>query len=88
MHTFGSITHLDVDVADEVVAQVVTHVHLLHLPVLLLHLCEHLLRERENNNNRQPVGQVLLFFVQTYVTGIKTFFYTEVRGFIICCFSG
>lgn len=36
---------LDVDVAHEVVAQVVADVHLLDLPVLLLQLCEHLLEE-------------------------------------------
>lgn len=36
---------LDIDVPDQVVAQVVTHVHLLHLAVLLLHLREDLLKE-------------------------------------------
>lgn len=38
-------TKLNIDVADEVVAQVIAHVHLLHLSVLLLHLREHLLEE-------------------------------------------
>lgn len=36
-------SYLDIDVPDQVVAQVVTHVHLLHLAVLLLHLREDLL---------------------------------------------
>lgn len=38
-------TKLNIDVADKVVAQVIAHVHLLHLAVLLLHLCENLLKE-------------------------------------------
>lgn len=38
-------TELHIDVADQVVAKVVTHVHLLHLSVLLLHLCEDFLKE-------------------------------------------
>lgn len=38
-------TKLYVDIADKVVTQVITHIHLLHLPILLLHLCEHLLKE-------------------------------------------
>lgn len=36
-------TNLNVDVADKVVAQVIAHIHLLHLSILLFHLCEHLL---------------------------------------------
>lgn len=37
------LTNLNVDIADQVIAQVIAHVHLLHLSILLLHLCEHLL---------------------------------------------
>lgn len=38
-------TKLHIDVADQMVSEVVTHVHLLHLSVLLLHLCEDFLKE-------------------------------------------
>ena len=47
MNTFRRITNLNIDIANKVVAQVVTHIHLLHLPVLLLHLCEHLLSGKQ-----------------------------------------
>lgn len=36
---------LDIHVPHEVVSEVVTDIHLLHLPVLLLHFCENLLKE-------------------------------------------
>jgi len=49
MNTFRPITNLNVDIADKVVAQVIAHVHLLHLAVLLLHLCEHLLYQKREN---------------------------------------
>ena len=40
-----SAAKLDIYVPHEVVSEVVTDVHLLHLPVLLLHFCENLLKE-------------------------------------------
>lgn len=43
VNTSRSTTNLNVDIADKVVAQVIAHVHLLHLAILLLHLCEDLL---------------------------------------------
>lgn len=36
-------THLDIHISYKMIPQVVTNIHLLHLAVLLLHLCEHLL---------------------------------------------
>ena len=39
------LLELDVDVADEVIAEVVAHVHLLDGPVLVLALHEHVLEE-------------------------------------------
>lgn len=37
------MTHLHIYIADKVVTEVITDIHLLHLSILLLHLCEHLL---------------------------------------------
>jgi len=42
-HGFGGVfflTKLDVDIADQMIAQVVAYVHLFHLPVFVLHLHE------------------------------------------------
>jgi len=38
-------TKLYIDVSHQVIPQVITHVHLLHLSILLLHLREHFLKE-------------------------------------------
>lgn len=38
-------TELDIDVAHQMVTQVIAHVHLLDFPVLVFQLCKHLLEE-------------------------------------------
>lgn len=40
------VSYLHINIADEVIAQIITHVHLLHLAVLLLHFREDFLKTR------------------------------------------
>lgn len=39
------VTHLYIDIPHQMIAQIITHVHLLHLTILLLHLCEDFLQK-------------------------------------------
>lgn len=55
-------SYLDIHVPHEVVSEVVTDIHLLHLPVLLLHFCENLLRGERGleDHNKDEKGTELM----------------------------
>lgn len=60
-------THLHIHIPDEVVSQVITYIHLLHLSVLFLHLCENLLSHRNHRKQKKIESMSLHNVVNKYL---------------------
>lgn len=52
--------HLNIDIAHEVVPEVVTHIHLFNLSILLLQFCEYLLQKMGNAQLRSGTQETQL----------------------------